>query len=175
MKKITLCLIVSIVVASCNMSGNKNNATDDRAAKNKAEMQKFYDEVYNKRNTAIFDSLVSPDYVEHCLAPGYTPNRDGTKKSFVDFFAAYPDLNVKTNFMVADTSYVTTEYSMTGTNTGPLMGMPATNKKFNIHGVDIVRFANGKAVEHWGYIEETKMMMQLGMMPGMGGDTAKKN
>jgi hypothetical protein len=88
--------------------------------------------------------------------------------------------------MIADTTFVVTHYTMTGTNTGSIMGMPATGKKFNIHGVDIVRFVNGKCVEHWGYDEEMKMMQQLGMMPdmssslsadkaGMPGDSAKKN
>ena len=32
--------------------------------------------------------------------------------------------------------------------------------------VDVLRFENGKVVEHWGYMEEMKMMEQLGMMGG---------
>ena len=45
------------------------------------------------------------------------------------------------------------------------MGMPATNKKIDVEGVDIIRFKNGKAVEHWGVYDNMKMMQQLGMMP----------
>jgi predicted SnoaL-like aldol condensation-catalyzing enzyme len=45
-------------------------------------------------------------------------------------------------------------------------GMPATNKPIDIHTVDVLRFENGKVVEHWGYMEEFKMMEQLGMMGG---------
>jgi len=29
-----------------------------------------------------------------------------------------------------------------------------------------MRFENGKVVEHWGYMEDMKMMDQLGMGPG---------
>jgi len=34
----------------------------------------------------------------------------------------------------------------------------------NISGVDIIKFKDGKAIEHWGYNEEMKMMEQMGMM-----------
>lgn len=168
--------IVAGALVSCNISVNKANMVDDRATKNKAAMQRFYDEVINKHNVAMVDSLVSPDYVEHCVDPGYTPDRNGLRKGWEDFVKGYPDLNAKTNFMVADSEYVTMQYTIMGTNTGSVMGMPATGKKINVDGVDIVRFKNGKAVEHWGYMDEMKMMTQLGMMPGMGGgsDTAKK-
>lgn len=173
MKNFLIVLLVAGTFAACNMGGSKNNATDDRIAKNKAGMQKFYDEVFNKHNPAMFDSCVTADYVEHEIQPGYPPTREGTKKHFADFFAAFPDINCKINFMVADTSYVVVQCTVTGTNTGSMMGMPATGKKMNVEGVDIVRFVNGKGVEHWGYREEMKMMMQMGMMPDMGGDNAK--
>ena len=77
--------------------------------------------------------------------------------------------------MWADKDMVIAHYTMTGMNSGPMGEMPATNKSVNVNGVDIVRFENGKAVEHWGYWEEMKMMQQLGMMPEMGaaGDASK--
>ena len=54
---------------------------------------------------------------------------------------------------------------MIGTNTGPWGEMPATGKVMDVMGCDVMRFENGKAAEHWGYMEEAKMMMQLGLMP----------
>jgi steroid delta-isomerase-like uncharacterized protein len=170
MKKIITAIAITAAFSACMPSGNKT-ATDDRASKNQETMRKFTEEVINKHNVAMVDSLVAPDYMEHCLDPGYTPDRSGLKKSWEDFEKGYPDLNSKINFMVADSDCVTTQYTITGTNTGSVMGMPATGKKINVDGVDIVRFKNGKAVEHWGYMDEMKMMTQLGLMPGMGGGT----
>ncbi len=172
MKKIITAIAITAAFSACMSPGNKNVA-DDRASKNQEMMRKFYDEVINKHNTAMVDSLVAPDYVEHCVSPGYTPDRSGMKKGWEDFIKAYPDLNTKVNFMVADSDCVTTQYTFTGTNTGSMPGMPATGKKINVDGVDIVRYKNGKAVAHWGYMDEMKMMTQLGMMPGMGDDTTK--
>ena len=56
---------------------------------------------------------------------------------------------------------------MTGTNSGPFMGMPATNKKVDIMGIDWIKWENGKFTDHWGAMEDMKMMTQLGMMPDM--------
>jgi steroid delta-isomerase-like uncharacterized protein len=167
MKTLLSTLAIATLVASCNMGGNKNSSIDDRLAKDKAAMMNFYDNVMNKHNVAYFDTCVAADFVEHCAEPGTPPTRDGDKKVWADFFTGYPDYSIKVNFMVADSMYVVTHYTMTGTNTGAIMGMPATGKKIDVDGVDIVRFVNGKAVEHWGYNEEMKMMTQMGMMPDM--------
>ncbi|MEK7728648.1 MAG: ester cyclase, partial [candidate division KSB1 bacterium] len=63
--------------------------------------------------------------------------------------------------------------TMRGTNTGAMTDMPATGKKVEVKGFDIVRFANGKAVEHWGLNDDMKMMMQLGMIPEPGQEGMK--
>jgi steroid delta-isomerase-like uncharacterized protein len=170
MKKIITAMAIAAAFSACMSPGNKI-ATDDRVSKNMQVQRLFYDEVYNKHNLAMIDSIVAPDYVEHCTAPGYSPDRAGLKKSFEDFVISMPDMHCQVNFMAADSEYVTVQYTFTGTNTGSLMGMPATGKKVNIDGVDIIRYKNGKAIGHWGYNEEMKMMTQLGMMPGMGGGT----
>lgn len=167
MKKIITAIAITAAFSACMSPGNKI-ATGDRASKNMEMMRKFNEEVINKHNTAMVDSLVASDYVEHCVDPSYTPDRNGLKKGWEDFAKGYPDLNCKINFMIADTDCVTMQYTITGTNTGSVIGMPATGKKINVDGVDIVRFKNGKAIEHWGYMDEMKMMTQLGMMPGMG-------
>jgi steroid delta-isomerase-like uncharacterized protein len=169
-KKIITAIAITAAFSACMSPGNKVGV-DNRSAKNQEIMRKFYEEVMNKHNTAMVDSLVASDYVEHCIDPGYTPDRNGLRKGWEDFIKGYPDLNCKINFMVADTDCVTVQYTITGTNTGSVMGMAATGKKINVDGVDIVRFKNGKAFEHWGYMDEMKMMAQLGMSPGMGGGT----
>jgi steroid delta-isomerase-like uncharacterized protein len=172
MKKLLPALAIAAIFAACNMGGSKNTM-DDRVAQNKATMMLFYEQLMNKHNVAIIDSLVAPDYTQDEVEPGYPATRDGYKKIMTDFFKSFPDLTEKVNFMVADSSYVVVHYTLTGTNTAPMMGMPATGKKINIDGVDIVRIKNNKVVRQWEYDEEVKMMTQLGMMPGVD-DMVKK-
>jgi steroid delta-isomerase-like uncharacterized protein len=173
MKKLFPVLAVAALFAACNCSTNKNNSSDALVAQNKADMTVFYEQLMNKHNLAIIDSMVASDYTQDEVEPGYPATRDGYKKEMGDFFKAFPDLNEKVNFMVADSSYVMVQYTLMGTNTAPMMGMPATGKKININGVDIVRLKNHKVVKQWEYDEEMKMMQQMGMMPGMGGDSSQ--
>ena len=51
--------------------------------------------------------------------------------------------------------------------------MPATGKTTDVNGVDVFRFQDGKCAEHWGYMEEMKMMTQLGLMPEPGAEAKK--
>ncbi len=173
MKKLLPLLAVAALFAACNCSTNKSTAMDGRAAQNKTDMAFYYEQLMNKHNLAIIDSMVSPDYTSDQAEPGYTPSRDGYKKIMGEFFKSFPDLNEKVNFMVADSNTVVVQYTLMGTNTAPMMGMPATGKKINIGGVDIVLIKNHKIVKQWDYDEEMKMMTQLGMMPGSGGDSTK--
>jgi len=63
---------------------------------------------------------------------------------------------------------------MTGTMTGPLMGMKPTGKVFSNENFDLVKIENGQAVEHWGASDTGAMMMQLGLtMTAPGGKPAQ--
>jgi hypothetical protein len=42
--------------------------------------------------------------------------------------------------------------------------VPATNKPVVVTGIDIVRFENGKAVEHWHEWSGMELLPQLGVM-----------
>ena len=81
--------------------------------------------------------------------------------------AAFTDNKMEDMHLIAEGDRVVAHYRWQGVNTGSMgEGMPATNKPIDVHSVDVLRFENGKVVEHWGYMEEMKMMQQLGMMPG---------
>jgi predicted ester cyclase len=164
MKSIITIFALAVFFAGCMPGENK---TENQIAKNKAASQAFADEVINKHNPAMVDSLCTADYVEHSTDPTMKPGREGLKKSMTELISGYPDVHVTTNFVVADSNTVVSHYTMTGTNTGPMMGMPPTNKKMNVDGVSIVKFKDGKRAEHWLFMEEMKLMQQMGMMPDM--------
>ncbi len=166
MKNLIYVLALALIAGSC--SSGKKNEKRERAANNMAMVQKFYDEVFNAHNPALIDSLCHPDMVDHQRDPRYPEGNEGLKASFNDFFAGYPDVHVKSNWMIAKGDTVVVHFTMTGTNSGTMMGMPPTNKQINVDGVDIVVMKDGKATEHWGYMEESKMFTQLGLMPEPG-------
>jgi steroid delta-isomerase-like uncharacterized protein len=170
MKKL-IYLIAAVFLFSCGE--RKEMATNDsKGTANEKRMQEFYDKVMNAHNPELVDSFCTPDMVDHQAPPNQASGLDGLKASFREFFAAYPDIHFKTNWMKSSGDTVIAHFTMTGTNSGPFMGMPATNKQFNIDGVDIVTIKDGKANEHWGYQEEMKMMSQIGVMGGPADSSA---
>ncbi len=117
-------------------------------------------------DTARAADLLDAKAVDHQGIPGVDTNGpEGFQRVTALFHAAFPDMKISENMVIAEGDLAMSHFRMTGTNKGEFMGMPATGKAIDIEGVDIVRFANGKAVEHWGYYEEAKMMQQLGLMP----------
>jgi len=130
--------------------------------KNTAAMKRFYDEVMTKGNMKAIDELIADNYVEH-----YTPTLDSptTKARLAQvmtmFRTGFPDLQITVEDIIAKGDKVWAYTTMRGTNKGEFMGRPATGKKIEIKGVGIMRFVNGKAVEHWGVYDGLAMMQQL--------------
>ena len=70
---------------------------------------------------------------------------------------------------LADDEYVFSWMRFTGSSDGS-MGMPAG--PYDMKSIEVVRFKDGKAVEHWGFMEPREMMKMMQQMPAM--DTTKK-
>ena len=82
---------------------------------------------------------------------------------FGELRAAFPDLHVAVEHMVATDDELAFAYTVTGTQRGPLMGHPATGKTVSFRGMQISRFdSDGKLVERWGSSDELGMLRQLG-------------
>ena len=129
---------------------------------NKAIMRRIYDEVFNAGNLAVVDEIVATDVIEH---EGDAQGSEGLKQTVTMFRTAFPDLQFSVDDMIAEGDKVASRIMMRGTHKGEFMGIPATGKTVAIEGIDIIRFANGKAVEHWGVFDNAAMMEQLGVAP----------
>jgi len=163
-----VCLIVGI----CALSLGFISAGDEE--KNTAAVKRFYDEVMNKGNMKVIDELIADSFVEHYVPnPSVPANKAGLTQTMAMFRTAFPDLQVTVEDIIAKGDKVWAYTTMRGTNKGEFMGMPAKGKMIDVKGVDIVRFANGKAVEHWGVSDDLTMMQQLDMIP-MPGQEMKK-
>jgi steroid delta-isomerase-like uncharacterized protein len=142
--------------------------------KNTAVMKRFYEEVVNKGNMQLIDELVAAEFVDHEEFPAMEKGREGLKQFFTMFRAAFPDLHFQINDMAAKGDKVWAYITIHGTHKGEFMGMAATDKKIAVKGFDIVRFVEGKAVEHWGLTDSMTMMQQLGALPAPEQETTKK-
>jgi len=162
--------LFSIFFVSCQ----QQNKTEDNSAINKAAMMKIF-EAFNTGNTDSLGNYVDQDVIDHAMDTMVTKKQglEGLKDVVMVYRTSFPDLKINAKIMAAAGDTLLTYYTFTGTNSGIMMGMPATNKSVSVNGVDIVVFKDGKAVEHWEVSDNLGMMKQLGMMPPMGMESDK--
>jgi steroid delta-isomerase-like uncharacterized protein len=172
---LTLLCISSLLLVSCmkkeSVGSTESSLKADSVKLKNIEGFKAVNDIFNTGKFDGLDTYIEANFTEHELREGAMPGLAGLKKQMTDFRAAFPDIKFTVNDVVAEGDKVWGLITITGTNTGPMMGMPPTGKAINMQGVDIVKITNGKCVEHWGFFDHAKMMEQLGLMPphGAGG------
>jgi steroid delta-isomerase-like uncharacterized protein len=128
--------------------------------------------IYERINAGDVDGLgelLADDLVEHEVAPGLTPDKAGVLTFFGMFLAAFPDLRMDPDDILVDGDKAVARLTMTGTNQGDFMGMPATGRAIDVQAIDIMRFdGDGLVAEHWGVLDAMAMMQQLGGVPEAG-------
>jgi steroid delta-isomerase-like uncharacterized protein len=132
---------------------------------NKELVRRVYDEVINGGNVALIDELFAADFVDHEEFPGLEGGREGVKQFFTMMRTAFPDLRMAIDDLIAEGDKVVARATMSGTHKGEFMGMDPSGKQFRVSAIDVVRFADRKAVEHWGITDAAAMMEQLGAVP----------
>jgi steroid delta-isomerase-like uncharacterized protein len=129
---------------------------------NKAIVRRLFEEVM-KGNIAIADELIVEDYVQHSVF-GIPNGREGFKQFFMAFAAAVPDAHFVIEDVIAEGDRIVTRLTVTGTQTGPLPGIPPTGNKFSMTGIDVFRLDDGKIIEHWDAVDQLGMLQQLGVL-----------
>jgi len=112
--------------------------------------------------------LLADGFIEHEETPGLAPTKEGVLQFFRMYRAAFPNLRMDPEDVLASGDKVVARVRATGTHEGELMGMPGTGKSVDVQLIDIMRFdEDGLVAEHWGEVDVLAMMQQLGVV-GVG-------
>lgn len=129
----------------------------------------FLGEAFSSGNFAPADEWVAPNWVNHDPStPELPAGPEGFKQLVSTYRAAFPDLNITVDEVVAEGDKVAGRWTATGTNTGSLMGMPPTGKHATITGISILTFAGGQITEQRTNWDTMGMLQQLGIIPTPG-------
>ncbi len=99
-------------------------------------------------DTAVLEELVVEDFVDHNPQPVQKPARQGLLVILAGWRAAFPDLQATILHEVAEGEFVVQHGVALGTNTGPLMGRPATGKQAQFPYMDMHRIVNGRTLKY---------------------------
>jgi predicted ester cyclase len=127
------------------------------AEQNKAALRRIYEEVFNKGNLAAVDEVVTADWIYHGAGGMELKGPAGFKEFVKTYRAAFPDLHLTAEDMVAEGEKVAHRITFRGTNTGEFMGVAT-----------ISHFVGGREAETWQFADTASMYEQLGVAPPMG-------
>jgi predicted ester cyclase len=141
------------------------------SAENNKSIVRRYREIYTSNNLDALGEVLAGDFTPHNLMPGVPNSLEGVKMIHQGTLAAFPDLKVTTDDLMADGDKVIERWTQTCTHTGIAMfGAPAnTGKPIRTTGISIYRIKDGKIVEHWAEMDFFGVMVQMGVLtpPGM--------
>jgi steroid delta-isomerase-like uncharacterized protein len=110
-----------------------------------------------------FHDVFAADVVDHDPAPDQGKGPEGFIGFFTQFRAAFPDLKIAVEHLVADEDNIAIAYTVTGTQGGPFQGIPATGKKIKARGLQIAKFnSDAKITERWGSSDQLGILEQIG-------------
>ncbi len=126
-----------------------------------------YVEMLNTRNPDLVDDFVAVEYVNHnaFVADG----REGNRAFWAAFFAALPDLTATLEDVVISGDRAVGRFVYRGTQTGVLLGIPASGNAVEMRSIDIWRVQDGFFVEHWDELNLLEVFQQVGAIPALGG------
>jgi predicted ester cyclase len=129
---------------------------------NKAIYRRFYEEFVNEGNDAVADELIATGVVSHSPFPGQAPGSEGVKNTFAMFRAAFPDLHATLEDIIAEDDKVMGRLTVRGTHKGAFMDAQPTGNVVTYEEVVILRFKEGKIVEHWAVADALALMQGIG-------------
>jgi steroid delta-isomerase-like uncharacterized protein len=118
--------------------------------------------------TAAIDKFYATDIVVHSSVGVDIRGLKDFKQYYSESYDAFSDAHLTIDDIIVEADKVAIRYTMTGTHKGKFMGIPPTNKKVTMWGINIARIAGGKIVEAWERSDTLGMMQQLGLVPTPG-------
>jgi len=129
---------------------------------NKALIRRIFEE--SDRRKTYPGELCAPGFIAYSL--GSPPlNLEAWKKYVEMYYAAFSDLNITIEQMLAEGDKVAVRVIARGTHTGELMDIPASGKQVSVVNDAFARISKGKIAEWWTSPDTIGLMRQISASP----------
>ena len=129
---------------------------------NKQLVRRWFEQVWNQRDEAAIDALLTPGCKAYGLGGDATLiGPEGFKTFHRSFCQAFPDLHVTVDDVIAEDDRVAIRWTATMTHLGDGLGFPASRKKVSMSGATICAVKDGKIDEGWNHMDITGLFAKL--------------
>jgi predicted ester cyclase len=133
--------------------------------RNKAIARRTWEEIFPACDVEALAGVMDPDVVGHGRRPDEPTGFEGVKQTMLWLAQVFSDQRWEIHQVLGDGDLVAIRATHHGRQTGDLMGIAPTGREVAYDYVHILRFRDGKAIEHWGVRDDMTLMRQLGVMP----------
>lgn len=127
-------------------------------------MERWFEEVWNKKNKEAIHEMFASDGVANGLGEEPVIGPEKFAVFHRDFVSAYPDIRAEIVDTVAEGDKVAVRFRVTGLHDGDGLGVRPTKNAVDFTGMTIVRIEGGKIVEAWNNVDFMEMYKQLGVL-----------
>ena len=131
----------------------------------KAAARRTLEEIFPAGDAAGLAEVVHPNVVNHEAPPDAPQGLEGMTSSMRMLEAAFSDRRWEIHQAIAEGDTVVLHCTFSGRHTGPFMGLAPTNRPFAFRQIHIVRFQDGKGIEHWAVRDDLGFLRQVGAVP----------
>jgi predicted ester cyclase len=110
-------------------------------------------------------TLYHPEARFHGFPPDFAATRDGIAEFFNALRSGIPDATISAQDLLTDGDDVAVRFTLTGTHSGELFGVPASGNRIEACGITILRFRGDRVVERWNRLDDIAFLSQIGAMP----------
>lgn len=128
--------------------------------------RRLWEEVFPAMDMEAVAEIVAVDSIDHSARPDEPQGIDGVRDTMRFLASAFSDQRFEVQRTIEQDDTVVVHLIHKGIHTGELMGIPATNRDFAYEHIHILRFEDGRAVEHWGVHDHLSFMQQIGVTRG---------
>ncbi len=130
---------------------------------NRAVVRRFVEQVLAGGDFAALAELAAPDCVDHAAPARGLPALAAVAGVVVEWHAAFPDLQVTIEDLLAEGDRVVVHATLRGTHRGDFFGLPPTGRPLAVGGLGRYRLDGGRIVERWCYLDVVALCAQLGV------------
>ncbi len=171
MKKFLFLMMVlpGCLFISCNDKGGPS-----AAAQKNMDAMRGITACFDSKDFSKMGDYIAEDAIDHAGEQGDIKGLANMKAEFTKMVSGYKDSKTEVIKELADDEYVMTWQKYSGTLVTDQMGMKAGDK-FSMSAIEVSKFKDGKATEHWSFMQPADMMKMMPppTAPKMQTDTAK--
>jgi steroid delta-isomerase-like uncharacterized protein len=130
---------------------------------NKAIIRDFFAQVWNAGDEGAIDRFIAENAAGN--DPDFGIGREGFKRQWRNWREAFPDLHFRVEELVAEGDTVVSRWTLTGTHTGPFLGIAPTGRTIRVGGMSLDHLQDGLLVSGFDGWDNLGLRQQLGAVP----------